>query len=60
MMISLGITNPLAAFVNRQPESINQRRTLPGGGFVPVPGRWAWPCEASASPHVWWSSAHQH
>lgn len=25
MMISLGITNPLAAFVNRQPESINQR-----------------------------------
>lgn len=25
MMISLGITNPLAAFVNRQAESINQR-----------------------------------
>lgn len=25
MMISLGITNPLAAVVNRQPESINQR-----------------------------------
>lgn len=25
MMISLGITNPLAAFVNRQPESINLR-----------------------------------
>lgn len=27
MMISLGITNPPAAFVNRQPESINQRHT---------------------------------
>lgn len=60
MMISLGITNPLAAFVNRQPESINQRRTFPGSGFAPVPRCWARTWEAVASPQAWRSSAHQH
>lgn len=59
-MISLGITNPLAAFVNRQPESINQRRKLHGSAFAPVPRCWARLCEAPASPQAWRSSAHQH